>query len=223
MLRYMIFVYVLTNEDGVGLGWGRVGIIPNVSGATLHDLHLHLMLRYMIFTCTWCYAAWSSLALDATLHDLHLLALDAMLHDLHLRLMLRYMIFVYILTNEDGVGLGWGGVGIIPIGLVVRYMIFTCTWCYATWSSLALNATLHDVHLHLMRRYMIFVYILTDGEGWGWGGVVWGFGIIPTVSRATLHDLCTWCYATWSSLALDFLLHLVLYYMIFTCTWCYAT
>ena len=44
----------------MGLGWGGVGIIPNVSRATLHDLrlhlmlhdlHLHLMLRYMIFTC----------------------------------------------------------------------------------------------------------------------------------------------------------------------------
>ena len=31
-----------------GVGWCGVGIIPNVSRATLHDLHLHLMLRYMI-------------------------------------------------------------------------------------------------------------------------------------------------------------------------------
>ena len=43
---------------GVGWGWvglggvGGVGIIPNLSVATLHDLHLHLTLRYMIFTCT---------------------------------------------------------------------------------------------------------------------------------------------------------------------------
>ena len=57
----MILVYILRDEDGVGLGWGGVGIIPNVSRATLHDLHLHLMLHdlhlhlmlgYMIFTCT---------------------------------------------------------------------------------------------------------------------------------------------------------------------------
>ena len=54
------------------MGWGGVGIIPNMSRARLHDLHLHLMLRYMIFTCTWCYATWPSLALDATLHDLRL-------------------------------------------------------------------------------------------------------------------------------------------------------
>ena len=61
MLRYMILVYILTDEDGVGLGWGGVEITPNVSRATLHDLHLHLMLHdlhlrlmlgYMIFTCT---------------------------------------------------------------------------------------------------------------------------------------------------------------------------
>ena len=77
----------------MGWGWGGVGWdnTKRVSrfatrsslalDATLHDLHLHLMPRYMFFTCTWCYATWSSLALDATLHDLHL------------HLMLRYMIF----------------------------------------------------------------------------------------------------------------------------------
>ena len=134
--------------------------------ATLHDSHLHLMLRCMIFTCTWCYATWSSLALDATLHDLHLhlmlrymiftctwcyatwssLALDATLHDLHLHLTLRYLS-----------GWGWvGGVGIIP--------------------NLSL-ATLHDLHLHLTLRYL---------GGWGRVG---GVGIMPNLSLATLHDL----------------------------------
>ena len=29
----------------VTVGWGGVGIIPNVSGATIHDLQLHLMVR----------------------------------------------------------------------------------------------------------------------------------------------------------------------------------
>ena len=82
-------------------------------GATLHDLHLNLMLRYMIWL--WCYAAWFSLERDATLWSS--LELDAALRDLHLNLMLRYM-------------------------------IFTWTWCYATWSSLELDATLHDLHLH---------------------------------------------------------------------------
>ena len=76
----------------LGMGWSRVGIIPNVPPTTLHDLHLHLMLhdlhlylmlRYMIFTCIFtyedgdgagwgggntkrvsCYATWSPLALD---------------------------------------------------------------------------------------------------------------------------------------------------------------
>ena len=202
--------------------------------ATLHDLHLHLKLRYMIFTCTWCYptwfsftfwqmrmgrggdntkrvsryAIWSSLAFDATLHDLQWpsLVLDATLHDLHLHLMLRYMILVDILTEEDGVGLGWGGVGIIPnvsratlhdlhSHLTLRYMIFTCTWCYATCSSLALDTTLHVLHLHLMLRYMIFTCT--------WSYATWS----SLALDATLHDLHTWYHATWSSLALDATLH----------------
>ena len=192
-LRYMIFTctwcYATWSsftfwQTRMGLGRGGVGIIPNVSRATLPDLYLHLMLRYMVFICTWCYAAWSSLALDATLHDLHL------------HLMLRYMIFTYSWTNEDRVGLGWDGVGIMPnlsratlhdfhFPLMLRYMIFTCIWCYATWS-------------------LFTFWQMRMGLGWGevgWGGV----GIIPSVSRATLHDLHG---------------HLILRYMIFTCIWC---
>ena len=50
--------------------------LPHIRHATLlHVLlrfHTHVMLRYMIFTCTSCYATWSSLALHATLDDLHL-------------------------------------------------------------------------------------------------------------------------------------------------------
>ena len=152
--------------------------------ATLHDLHLHLVLRYMISTCAWCYAAWSSLALDATLHDLRL----------HLDRWWR-----------GGVGLGWGGDNTRRVSCYATWS-FICTWCYATWSSRALDATLHDLHVHLTLRYMIFVYIWTDkdGVGLGWGGV----GIIPNVSRATLHDLY---------------LRLMLRYMIFTGTWRYST
>ena len=65
------------------LGWGGVGIIATVSMATLHDLHLHFMLRYliftcnfMIFTCTSCYAAWFSLALSWSSLALHATLLD---------------------------------------------------------------------------------------------------------------------------------------------------
>ena len=56
-------------------------------------------------------------------------------------------------------------------------MIFTCTWCYATWSSLALDATLHDLHLHLVLRYMIFTCTWCYATWssltfwWRWGGV----------------------------------------------------
>ena len=50
--------------------------LPHIRHATLlHVLlrfHTHVMLRYMIFTCISCYATWSSLALHATLDDLHL-------------------------------------------------------------------------------------------------------------------------------------------------------
>ena len=127
----------------VGVEW--VGIIPDVPRATLHDLHLHLMLGYMIFIYIltdedgvglgwggWgggntkrvsCYAAWSSFALDARLHDLHL--------------------------HSDR--WGWGGLGVFWGGDNTRRVS-----CYAAWSSLALDATLHDLHLHLMLRYMIF-------------------------------------------------------------------
>ena len=35
----------------LGTGWGGVGIVPNVPLAMLHNLHLHLTLRYMAFTC----------------------------------------------------------------------------------------------------------------------------------------------------------------------------
>ena len=41
---------------------------------------------------------------------------------------------------------------------MLRCCTFSCTStytsCYARWSSLALHATLHDLHLHFMLRYM---------------------------------------------------------------------
>ena len=61
-------------------------------------------------------------------------------------------------------GWGWGGDNTKRVS------------CYATLSSLALDATLHDLHLSLMLRYMIFTCIFTDedgdgdGDGVGWGG-----------------------------------------------------
>ena len=52
------YVFVMGGGVGGGRG-GGVGIIPNVTLAPLLDLHLYLMLRYMIFTCTGCYATCS--------------------------------------------------------------------------------------------------------------------------------------------------------------------
>ena len=137
------------------LGWGGAGIIAAVSMATLQDLHLDFMLRYMIFTCTSCYATWSSLALHATLHDLHL-PLHATLHDLHLHFMLRYMSFTCTSCYAT-----WSSLALhatlheLHLHFMLRYMSFTCTSCYATWASLALHATLHELHLHFMLRYIL--------------------------------------------------------------------
>ena len=143
-------VVVLISGSWGGVGWGGVGIIATVSMATLHDLHLHFMLRcliftctFMIFTCTSCYAAWFSLALSWSSLALHATLLDFHLHfrDLHLHFMLRCLIFT------------------------CTFVIFTCTSCYATWvslalswSSLALHATLLDFHLHFHWWFVIGVY-----------------------------------------------------------------
>ena len=129
-----------TGMEWGGVGWGgdntkRVSCYATWSSpafdAPLH-LHLHLMLRYMIFRCLWCYATWSSRALDARPS----LALDATLQDLHLHLMPRYMIFTWDATLHLHLhfhrwGSGWGGDGdnTKPVS------------CYATWSSLAFDAT----------------------------------------------------------------------------------
>ena len=103
--------------------------------------------------------------------------------------------------------LGWGGVGII-----------------ATLSM----ATLQDLHLHFMLRYMIFTCTSCYATR------------SSLALHATLQDLhlhfmlpykiftCTSCYPTCSSLALhatlqDLHLHFMLRYKIFTCTSCYPT
>ena len=46
-------------ESYIIVGWGGVGgiwIILHVSLTTQPDLHLHFLLRNLIFTCTWYYA-----------------------------------------------------------------------------------------------------------------------------------------------------------------------
>ena len=69
-----------------------------------------------------------------------------------------------------GVGVGWGGDNTKRGS------------CYATWSSLALDATLDDLHLHF--------------DGWGCGGVGVGWGVFLNTKRVS-------SYATWPSLAID--------------------
>ena len=64
MLCDVIFICIFTYEDGgrVGMWIGLGGIKPKLSLATVHDFHLHLMLRCVMFSC----------ACDATLYDCYL-------------------------------------------------------------------------------------------------------------------------------------------------------
>ena len=106
LLRYLTFTFTWCYVTG----WGRVGIIPTLSLGTV---------RYMIFGVCWtCYAAWPSLAHDATLlvgsggdntnpvfcyatWSLEYVELATLL-DLHLHMMLRYWV-------------GWGGDNTNPV------------------------------------------------------------------------------------------------------------
>ena len=111
----LLFVFLYTG----GVGWGWVGgdNTKPVSryatwsslalDATLHDPHLHLTLRYMIFSCTWCCATWSSLALDAT-RTWSSLALDG------------------TLLGWVGLG-GWGRDNTKPVS---RYATWSSIWLY---------------------------------------------------------------------------------------------
>ena len=134
--------------------------------------------RFLIFTCTWCYASWwggvgwggvgiiPTMSL-APLHDLGgMLTCNASLSSL-----------VHDATLVDGVGwggVGWGGVGIIPtMSLAPLHNLGGMLTCNASWFSLVHDAT------------------LVDGVGWGgvgWGGVGWG-------GDNTNHVSCS---ATWS-------------------------
>ena len=128
-----------------GGGVGWGGVGLHLSLASPLDILLHLMLRHLIFSAT---------------------PLDLLVH-----LMLRHWIF------RRGGGVGWGGVGWgwCYTCLLLRHLIFSCTWCYATGS--------------------------LEG-GVGLGGVGWGWYYTCLLLRHLIFS-CTWCYATWSSLALD--------------------
>ena len=119
-----------------------------VSDTPLLDLSVTCMLRCMILSYAWCSATWSFCDMHATLHDLVLC------------LMLRYLIFLW--------------------HVMLRCMILSYVWCSATWSfcdtscyaawgclmsdapllnlSVTRHATLHDLVLCLMLRYLIFLW-----------------------------------------------------------------
>ena len=187
------------------------------------------MLRYLIFTGTstwnWCYATWSSLALqheiDATLLDLH--------WHLNMQLTLRYLIFTGTST-WNWCYATWSSLA-LQMKLMLRYLIFTGTstwnWCYATWSSLALqheiDAMLLDLHWHFNMKLMLRYLIFTGTSTWNWCYTTWSSLALQHEIDATLLDLhwhfnmklmlCyliftgtstwNWCYAAWSSLALQ--------------------
>ena len=149
------------------------------------------------------------------------LALHATLQDLHLHFMLRYKIFTCTSCYAT-----WSSLALhatlhdLYLHFILRYKIFTCTSCYATWSSLAIHATLHDLHLHFMLRYMIFTCTSCYAtRSW--------LALHATLYDFHLHSMlrykiftCTSCYATWSSLGLhatlhDLHLHFMLRYKIY--------
>ena len=85
-----------------------------------------LLLRHLLFSCIWCYAAWSSLAFDAA-------PLDLLLHLMLRRLMISgiwccatWSSLAFDATPHD-----------LLLHLMLRHLIFSGIWCYATWSSLA--------------------------------------------------------------------------------------
>ena len=171
---------------GVGCGGDNVSLTPSF------DRLLHLMLSYLICSCIWCYVTWSSLALHATSLDLSCtwcyvtwssLALDAPLLDLLWRLMLRCL-------TQVGIGLEWGGDNTKRVSL--HHLIFSCTWCYLTWSSLPFDAASLDLLLRLMLRRLNFS--CTDAL------------VLDLLLRLMLRCLiffCAWCFAAGRSFALD--------------------
>ena len=170
--------------------------------ATLRDLVLCLMLRYLIFLWHACYAAWSCLMSDAPLLDLSVTR-HATLHDLVLCLMLRYLIFLWYVMLRC---------------MILSYVWCSATWsfcdtsCYAAWSclmsdappldlSVTRHATLHDLVLCLMLRYLIFLWrktylpswplVLRTKKNWmNWFGHMWELG--SGAGRQHLLDLLCW-------------------------------
>ena len=107
----------------------------------------------------------------------------------------------------DRVGLGWGGDNTKRVSCHATWSSLAldatlddliCIRCYAIWLSLVLEATLRDLHLYLMLCYMIFICIrcyatwssLAFSQMRMGMGLGWGgVGRILHVSLATLHDL----------------------------------
>ena len=178
--------------------------------AALLDLLLHfnmnLILRYLIFssisTWTWCRATWAPRAiqheLDATLRDLLLRCFD-------MSLMLRYLIFSSFQHELDAALLEH------RFQFNMNFLMLCCvtvcsstwSWCYATWSFLAVHGELDATLLALLLRFdmnlMLRCLIFSCSSSW------------------------TWCYATWSSLPFHSLA--LCYLIVFCCQWirCYAT
>ena len=192
----------------VGLGRGGDNTKPASCSATwsslalgatlIHDFHLHLTLRYVIFTCTWCYAGWveglggwggDSTKPASCYTTWSSLALEATIHDLHLHVMLRYIACTWRYTTWSWLAFDATLLD-LDLHLTLHYMVCTCVWCYATrpalaltwcytawsalaldatWSSLALDATLHDLDLHLTLRYVIFTWCHAMLHDTAWG------------------------------------------------------
>ena len=192
MLRCMILSYVWCSatwsfcNTSCYAAWSCL-----VSDTPLLDLSVTCMLRCKILSYVWCSATWSFCDMNATLHDLVLC------------LMLRYLIFLW--------------------HVMLRCMILSYVWCSATWSfcdtscyaawscllsdaplldlSVTCHATLHDLVLCLMLRYLIFLWrktylpswplVLRTKKNWmNWFGHMWELG--SGAGRQHLLDLLCW-------------------------------
>ena len=200
-----------SSEGGVGLGgvgWGWY--------------YTCLLLRHLIFSCTWCYATGSSLLRPLIFSCTWCYATgSSVLRHLIFSCtwcyatgssVLRHLIFFctwcYATGSlEGGVGLGGVGWGWYYTCLLLRRLVFSCTWCYATGSSLLR-------HLIFSCTWCYATGSLEGGVGFGWGGV----GMILHLSLATPLDLLLhlvlrhWIFC---ASPLDLLLHLMLRHWIF--------
>ena len=141
-----------------GVGWGGDNNKRSLCSATWSFCHFSCSATWS-FCDTSCYAAWSCLMSDAPPLDLSVTR-HATLHDLVLCLMLRYLIFLWhvmlrcVILSYVWCSATWS----FCDTSCYSCMILSYVWCSATWSFCDMHATLRDLVLCLMLRYLIFLW-----------------------------------------------------------------